>query len=97
MDNTVAVTRTFSADEPEALSAAVVEGIAEAEGTSPLDIPPLAAAIDPDALESLFHGRATPFQITFTYHGYTVCVESPGVVAVTRQASGETDRSESPA
>ena len=97
MNNNVAVTRTFSADEPEALSAAVVEGIAEAEGASPLESPPLAAAIDPDALESLFHGRPTPFRISFSYHGYTVCVESPGVVTVTWKASGETDRSESPA
>ena len=97
MDNTPTVTRTFSAEEPEGLTAAVVEGIAKAAGVSPLEIPPLAASIDPDALESLFHGRATPFQITFTYHGYTVCVESPGVVTVGRPASRETDRSESPA
>ena len=97
MDNPPAVTRTFNADESEGLTAAVVEGVAEAEGASPLEISPLAAAIDPDALESLFHGRPTPFQITFTYHGYTVCVESPGVVTVTRQTSGETNRSESPA
>jgi hypothetical protein len=64
------------------LSALVTETVAAREGRSPAELSePLYAAIDPDALDSLFQNSSG--QVVFTYHGYEVTVTSGGDVSVT--------------
>lgn len=66
----------------------VVDRIAELEESSPVDLPPLFSAIDPDALDALFCSRATedsrsPGHVRFSYSGYDVRVRGDGDVSVT--------------
>ncbi|MFC6826638.1 HalOD1 output domain-containing protein [Halopelagius fulvigenes] len=79
----------LSADAPQEV---VVRAVAALEGCSPLDLEPLHAAIDPDALDRLFAptnvgrhlGDGT---VTFGYQGYEVTLHSYGVIAL-RPAGG---------
>lgn len=60
-----------------------MEAIANHTGTKSTDLPFLLAdVVDPDTLDSLFHGRATDGQVTFGYDGVTVTVSSDGHVQV---------------
>lgn len=60
-------------------TAAIIETVAGAKGTSALELPPLYEVIDPDCLDRLVkHG--TDITVSFTYCGYQVhvmngCVE----------------------
>lgn len=66
-------------DSPsDELCRAVIRAVSDAEGVDPEDLEsPLYEAIDPDALDGLFAGRAnTTGRIVFRYHGYTVTVSS---------------------
>lgn len=70
------------ADTPP-LSTKVLEAVARAEGTTPLDLEySLYHAIDPDALDTLFEADTSGMSVTFTYHGYRVTVQGDGDVAV---------------
>lgn len=60
-------------------SEAVVEAVAAASGLSPLDLPPLYRAIDPDSLDSLFQSGADG-RVRFAYAGYDVTVDDDGRV-----------------
>lgn len=62
-------------------SETVVQAIADAEDTTPLELSPLYEAIDPDALNTLFQGR-TAGRVTFDYEGYTVTVGQNGEVTI---------------
>lgn len=72
------------------LSQPVVEAVAEAKGSDPLDLkPPLYEAIDPDALENIFvatptNGR-TEGQVTFFYSGCEITVCGDGYISVEEQ------------
>lgn len=70
----------------ESLSHAVVEAVADAEGTDPLELEPLYETVDPDALDALFSGiDGEPIgegEVSFTYHGYEVSVDSEGSVSL---------------
>lgn len=44
----------YELDQDKSLSMAVVRAVSDAEGRDPLDLPPLATVIDPDALDALF-------------------------------------------
>lgn len=63
---------------------AVVEATAEATGTDPLEMEPLYAAVDPDALESLVGGPpdGANAMVTFDYEGCRVTVHRGGRVEV---------------
>ena len=64
-----------------ALSSAVVEAVASAEGVEPFDLSePLYDAINPDALDALFAGNDG--RVTFEYHGYRVTAHASGEVDV---------------
>lgn len=45
--------RTYRLSREEAPSTAVVNAVAEAEGVSPVELPPLYGRVDPDALDEL--------------------------------------------
>lgn len=79
-------TVVLSTENPERVSRAVVEAVADAHGVSPLDLePPLYEAVDPDALEQ-FVARAdhpaASVTVTFTYAGHEVTVDGDGEVSV---------------
>lgn len=78
--------RSYGSDEGEVIPETVVEVVAEAEGTSPLELPPLVSVVDPDALASLFRGRDCDGSIAFDYHGYRVCLYADGQVALSDAA-----------
>ncbi|GAB3666333.1 HalOD1 output domain-containing protein [Halopiger thermotolerans] len=73
-------------------SRAVVEAVADAEGVSPTELrppeyEPLHAAVDPEALDSLFADRASGAPrsdgtVSFRYCGYQVTVAADGSVSV---------------
>ncbi|MFD1585410.1 HalOD1 output domain-containing protein [Halorientalis brevis] len=66
--------------ESEAVSEAVVRLVATVDETDPLELPPLARVLDPDAVDAVFEpapGRAGTASrtLTFSYAGYTVTVD----------------------
>jgi hypothetical protein len=66
---------------------AVVVAVAGASGTDPLELPPLASTLDPDALgalcgDSVWNVPADGVRISFRFAGHDVTVESHGTVAV---------------
>lgn len=58
-----------------------MQAVADADGVAPDDLPPLYAAVDPDALDAMFRGRPDG-SITFEYCGYTVTVHGNSEVTV---------------
>lgn len=85
IDVSLATESTGEDGQSDSLSRAVIEAVADAEDTDPIELPPLYDAIDPDALDSVFFGTkgdAVDGRITFTYHGYEVQVDSDQAVAL---------------
>ncbi len=68
------------------LTQAVLDAVAEAEGTNPRELdPPLYEAINPEALNELFAGKAGDRGwVGFDYHGYHVVVYRDGRVDIER-------------
>ena len=78
----------------DSIRLAVVDAVAESTDTAPTELPPLADAIDPDAMEMLFESAAEPAtdgELTFRYAGCEVVVRSGGFVSVTPTAEESTD------
>lgn len=65
--------------EPAPVAEDVIYEVADETDRPPLDLPPLHDIIDTDALESIVHSLPVG-QITFTYAGCTVSVDSSGRV-----------------
>lgn len=66
---------------------AVVETVSAATGAGPLELPPIYAAVDPDALDRLVDSLpgdagALPCSVTFEYADQLVTVDGEGTVAV---------------
>jgi len=68
----------------ESVAHAVVTAVAKAEDVSPVDLDPLAAAIDPDALTECVTKPTIdrPTTVEFRYYGYDVTVSSTGDVSL---------------
>lgn len=70
----------------ESLTRAILEAVADREGTDPVDIDqPLHDVLDPDALNSLFPSTSTERsdgRVEFTYYGYEVTAYGDGRVHV---------------
>jgi hypothetical protein len=67
----------------ESVVQAVVETVAAARDSDPLELATLADSVDPDALEALFDRDATPSvarSLTFRYEGLDVTVTGDGAV-----------------
>ncbi|MFB6171889.1 MAG: HalOD1 output domain-containing protein [Haloarculaceae archaeon] len=62
-------------------SYAVVETVARADGTDPVDLGPLYEQVDPDALDALL-ADARGVAVTFPFAGHEVTVGSDGVIEV---------------
>lgn len=79
--------QNLSSGEPELLSTAVIEALAEHEGVPPTELdPPLFQSIDLDGLDSLFSDRpgSTNAEVVFDYDGRTVTVGADGEVRISR-------------
>lgn len=72
--------------EDEAPSTAVYSVVAAVENRSPLDISPLAHAIDPDALDALLAGERGAERVSFEYCGYAVTA-TPDEIRVEESAN----------
>lgn len=73
------------------ISHLVIEKVAAATNTDPMDLEPLFGRIDPDALDALFDDGAGTItrmegQVTFPMSGCEVTVTASGTVDVTTQA-----------
>jgi hypothetical protein len=72
-------------DRREPISFAVQTALGQVEDRSPVDLPPLADYVDPDALEAFFSGSSNEVaarSLTFEYEGYTVTVDGTGHVRI---------------
>ncbi|MDG5776531.1 HalOD1 output domain-containing protein [Haloarculaceae archaeon H-GB2-1] len=86
-DGGVAEPRNASVPQPSSQpSTAVVLAVAEHVGADPMEMEPLAHAIDPDALDELFEGaRGTQLDqgsVTFNYVGHEVTVDADGSISI---------------
>ncbi|NIB99837.1 HalOD1 output domain-containing protein [Halobacterium sp. R2-5] len=64
------------------MSQAVIETVAAIDNTPPTELPPLYDAVDSDALDNLFAGKASLGKVVFNYNSYEVSVDADGYVAV---------------
>jgi hypothetical protein len=73
----------------ETADESVVEAVAEADGVRPTEVtPPLASAVDPDALESLVASLdEVDGSVEFAYGDYRVTVDGCGSVDLSRRRS----------
>lgn len=67
----------------DSLSLRIIDALADATDTDPLELDPLYDVVDPEALDRFLEadptGEAT---VQFSYHGHSVAVRSDGAVAV---------------
>jgi len=77
------------ADGP--VSTTVVRAMAEVRGTSTLELPPLADAVDPEALDTLCAEGGATSRVAFDYAGYRVGVEPDRTVTVVATGAGPRD------
>lgn len=68
--------------ESETVTETVIAAVADAEGVSALELEPLAAVIDPDALNALYEDGRQDVSVEFSYHGYRVCLSGAGRVTL---------------
>jgi len=70
--------------DPQTPTRQIVDAVADAEGVAPVTLdPPLAAVVDPDAVEALIQGSTTSdLEIRFTYRDHDVVVDDSGRVQV---------------
>jgi len=65
------------------ISNQVIQTVADAKGSDPVELRPLADVIDTDALEAIFTPRSDTRKILqFEYEGYTVNVTHEGSVTL---------------
>ncbi|WP_209452119.1 HalOD1 output domain-containing protein [Halosimplex halophilum] len=70
-------------DDASTTVLSVLETVAAAERADPVDLPPLADAVDPQALNDLFEPsgeKLAPVTVRFEYCGYEVTVRGVGSV-----------------
>lgn len=63
------------------VSERLVQAVATATDTDPLELPPLYDAVDPDALDAMVEGMADG-RVSFTYAGCEITVTAEGAISV---------------
>lgn len=87
--------KTAEIHRDQRASRRVIEAVSEATGKDPVDMQPLYEAIDPDALDQLFHSnttrspRATDGYVAFQFEGRTVTVHGDGQVIVSSASANQ--------
>ena len=77
--------RTQFDQEQTTASMAVIATLADAIGTDPVDLDPLNASVDPDALDALVcvrNGMTGDIHVSFTHEDHSITVSSYGVVTI---------------
>ena len=74
-------------EDGEPAGQVVVTAVAAVSDDPVMDLPPLYGAVDPDALDDLFHDDATSGYVGFSYDGFLVLVTADGTVEVHEQSS----------
>lgn len=70
----------FDDDEPGRVSDGVISVVSAVDDTDPMDLPPLAESIDPDALDALFDRDDIPDRrLTFSYCSYRITVTADAI------------------
>ncbi len=66
------------------LSIAVIEAVAETAGCDPLELDPLGAYVNPDALDTLFSGsqHESARSVSFPFGDHHVTVQGDGTILV---------------
>ncbi|PSQ28626.1 hypothetical protein BRD03_02760 [Halobacteriales archaeon QS_9_68_17] len=77
------VERRYDRPDVGTVTEVVVSGLAAAADADPLDLTPLTASVDPDALDELFRHASCDAMLTFEHDGYRVRVSGEGRVVVT--------------
>lgn len=74
----------YNPESDTSLHLKVVQEVAEAAGLEPLELPPLAESIDPDALDALFRHHSLPgsLQVSFTHNEQRIRILSSGRILV---------------
>lgn len=72
----------------------VVQTVAVASNTAPLDLPPLYQFVDPDALDDLIN-ELNSGDVRLQYAGHVVTVYSDGTIDVSDTSDYESKRAES--
>lgn len=72
-------------ERSELVSTNVVLSVAAIEGVEPTGLPPLATAVDPDALDDLFAGDVRG-SVSISYAGYEVTIHGDGRVEIVPNA-----------
>lgn len=76
---------TVGRAEGRSISVAVVELVAAETGKDPLELPPLATVVEPEALDRLFtDDTSTEASVQFPFSDCHVSVTADGVVTVER-------------
>lgn len=65
-----------------AITADILDRVAEENECDPLDLPPLYHSIDADALERCVTSAESPVTFQFTYYSYTVTVRGDDEVKI---------------
>jgi hypothetical protein len=81
-----ATVRTQFDQEKTPASVAIIATLADVLDTDPVDLSPLYATVDPDALDALVrarNGAHGDIHITFTHEGHEIRVHSYGVITIT--------------
>lgn len=81
-------------DQGETVSERVVRSVADNTNTDPLELPPLFDTVDPDALDALVRSLSDG-ELTFTYAGCAVTVDSTGAVELADREIGDNSIEES--
>lgn len=76
---------SFDFDSEPSPSSSVVRALEEATGTYALELPPLHAAIDPEALDAFVTSATTTASVAFDYGTLRVSVSGEGDISVTER------------
>jgi len=74
------IVRTSIPDPNGSIVDVIVEAVAELQGCSALELPPLTETVDGDALDALFPADSSDVTVSFTFGGTDVVVQSPATV-----------------
>lgn len=75
-------------EERSSVSERVIEKVATASSTDPMELPALWDAIEPDALDKLVGGMADG-EVSFAYAGFEVTVTSDGTIDLRERPAGD--------
>lgn len=87
MHSTNSTNETMNGPKSEAsISQRVVFAVADRTGVSAHELPPLYDRIDPDALNALVRSDDADLELSFSFAGYRVTVDTDGAIHVREES-----------